>query len=247
LDAGLVIIPTYNERDNIRHIIGRVMQLKHSFHLLVVDDGSPDGTAEEVKSQQAEYADRVFLLERSGKLGLGTAYIAGFKWGLERGYDYMYEMDADFSHPPQHLDDFFEMLSVGEADVVVGSRYVKGGGVKNWPKDRLLLSYGASLYVRALTWMQIKDPTAGFVGYKREVLASIDFDKIRFIGYAFQIEMKFAAWTLGYKLREFPIIFVDREIGVSKMHKGIVKEAIWGVFQMKWKSYFSSYRKDSNL
>jgi len=243
LNAGLVIIPTYNERDNIRHIIGRVMQLKYKFHILVVDDGSPDGTANEVREQQKDYPDRVFLLEREGKLGLGTAYIAGFQWGLDRGYDYIYEMDADFSHPPQHLDDFYEMLSAGKTDVVVGSRYVSGGGVKNWPRGRLMLSYGASLYVRALTWMNVKDPTAGFVGYKSEVLSAIDFNKIRFIGYAFQIEMKFAAWSLGYRIKEFPIIFIDREIGVSKMHKGIVKEAIWGVFQMKWKSYFSSYRK----
>jgi dolichol-phosphate mannosyltransferase len=243
LNAGLVIIPTYNERDNIRHIIGRVMQLEHEFHILVVDDGSPDGTADEVRLQQKDYPDQIFLLEREGKLGLGTAYIAGFKWGLEKGYEYIYEMDADFSHPPQHLDDFYEMLASDTTDVVVGSRYTSGGGVKNWPRGRLMLSYGASLYVRFLTWMNVKDPTAGFVGYKREVLSAIDFDKIRFIGYAFQIEMKFAAWSLGYRIQEFPIIFIDREIGVSKMHKGIVKEAIWGVFQMKWKSFFSTYRK----
>jgi len=241
VDAGLVIIPTYNERDNITHIIRRVMQLKNSFHVLVVDDGSPDGTGDEVRKQQLDFPDRVFLLEREGKLGLGTAYIAGFEWGLARSYEYIYEMDADFSHPPQHLDDFYEMLANGETDVVVGSRYVNGGGVKNWPRGRLMLSYGASLYVRALTWMHVKDPTAGFVGYRSEVLSSIDFSKIRFIGYAFQIEMKFAAWTLGYRLKEFPIIFIDREMGISKMHKGIVKEAIWGVFQMKWKSYFSNY------
>ncbi len=217
------------------------MQLKNSFHVLVVDDGSPDGTGDEVRKQQLDFPDRVFLLEREGKLGLGTAYIAGFEWGLERSYEYIYEMDADFSHPPQHLDDFYEMLAKGETDVIVGSRYVKGGGVKNWPRGRLMLSYGASLYVRFLTWMHVKDPTAGFVGYRSEVLSAIDFSKIRFIGYAFQIEMKFAAWTLGYRLKEFPIIFIDREMGVSKMHKGIVKEAIWGVFQMKWKSYFSNY------
>lgn len=219
------------------------MQLEYEFHILVVDDGSPDGTADEVRLQQKDYPDRIFLLEREGKLGLGTAYIAGFKWGLEKGYEYIYEMDADFSHPPQHLDDFYEMLASDKTDVVVGSRYTSGGGVKNWPRGRLMLSYGASLYVRFLTWMNVKDPTAGFVGYKREVLSTIDFDKIRFIGYAFQIEMKFAAWSLGYRIQEFPIIFIDREIGVSKMHKGIVKEAIWGVFQMKWKSFFSTYRK----
>ena len=242
MNAGLVIIPTYNERDNITHIIRRVMQLNHSFHILVVDDGSPDGTALAVREQQKEFADRLFLMEREGKLGLGTAYIAGFNWGLERDYHYIYEMDADFSHPPQHLDKFYEMLSAEEADIVVGSRYVKNGGVKNWPRSRLFLSYGASLYVRALTWMNVKDPTAGFVGYRSEVLSAIDFDKIRFIGYAFQIEMKFAAWTLGYRIKEFPIIFIDREIGISKMHKGIVKEAVWGVFQMKWKSFFSTYK-----
>jgi dolichol-phosphate mannosyltransferase len=242
LKAGLVIIPTYNERDNIEHIIRRVMQLDYNFHILVVDDGSPDGTADCVRSQQEQYSQRLHLLEREGKLGLGTAYIAGFRWGLERNYDYLYEMDADFSHPPQHLDRFYEILDQKKCDIIVGSRYVKGGGVKNWPRTRLMLSYGASLYVRALTWMNVKDPTAGFVGYRREVLEELDLDKIRFIGYAFQIEMKFAAWTLGFKIKEFPITFIDREMGISKMHKGIVKEAIWGVMQMKWKSFFSSYR-----
>lgn len=220
------------------------MGLEYAFHLLIIDDNSPDGTADAVKQKMTEYPDRLFLLERAGKLGLGTAYIKGFEWGLEKGYDYIYEMDADFSHPPARLPKLHEVLTSEKADVVVGSRYTKGGKVKNWPWDRLFLSYGASLYVRALTLMNVKDPTAGFVGYKRKVLEAIDLDKIKFIGYAFQIEMKFAAWTLGFKIKEIPITFSDREIGISKMHKGIVKEAILGVLQMKWASFFSSYASD---
>lgn len=220
------------------------MGLDYAFHLLIIDDNSPDGTADAVKQKKSEYTDRLFLLERAGKLGLGTAYIKGFKWGLEKGYEYIYEMDADFSHPPGRLPKLHEVLISEQADVVVGSRYTKGGKVKNWPWDRLFLSYGASLYVRALTLMNVKDPTAGFVGYKRKVLEAIDLEKIKFIGYAFQIEMKFAAWTLGFKIKEIPITFSDREIGISKMHKGIVKEAILGVLQMKWASFFSSYASD---
>jgi dolichol-phosphate mannosyltransferase len=222
-------------------MIDAVMELDEQFHLLVIDDNSPDHTADAVRQKQDKYSDRLFLLEREGKLGLGTAYIRGFKWGLDKDYDYIYEMDADFSHPPERLHDLYRILKNDEADVVVGSRYTKGGKVVNWPKDRLILSYGASLYTRILTWMNVKDPTAGFVGYKREVLETIDLSKIKFIGYAFQIEMKFAAWTLGFRIKETPITFSDREIGISKMHKGIVKEAIWGVIQMRWNSFFNSY------
>lgn len=245
MSAGLVIIPTYNERENIGPMIEAVMGLVPAFDLLIVDDGSPDGTAEIVKEKQIRYSERLHLMERSGKLGLGTAYIAGFKWGLQRGYEYLYEMDADFSHPVDRLPMMNRILTDHKADLVVGSRYVKGGSVKNWPSDRLWLSYGASLYVRFLTWMNVKDPTAGFVGYSAEVLKTLDLDKIKFIGYAFQIEMKFAAWTCGFHIREIPITFTDREIGVSKMNRGIVKEAIWGVLQMKWNSFFHSYRKDA--
>lgn len=246
MSAGLVIIPTYNERDNIERMIDAVMELEDQFHLLVIDDNSPDGTAQVVKEKQSAYAGRLFIIEREGKLGLGTAYIKGFEWGLERPYDYIYEMDADFSHPPECLSDLHETLKSDRADLVVGSRYTKGGRVKNWPWDRLFLSYGASLYTRILTLMNVKDPTAGFVGYKREVLETIDLKKIKFIGYAFQIEMKFAAWTLGFRIEEVPITFSDREIGISKMHKGIVKEAIFGVIQMRWASFFNSYKNDDS-
>lgn len=243
MSKSLVIIPTYNEIENVSKMIETVVSLPVEIDILVVDDGSPDGTAQEVKRLQGKYPEKLFLKERSGKLGLGTAYIAGFEWGLERGYEYIFEMDCDFSHNPRDLQRMLEVLQSGEADVVVGSRYVKGGKCVNWPADRLILSYGASLYVRLVTWMWIKDPTAGFVGYRSKVLRSIDLDKIRFIGYAFQIEMKFASWLLGFKLREIPITFTDRIEGSSKMSKGIVKEAIFGVLSMKWQSFFSSFGK----
>lgn len=239
---SLVIIPTYNEKENIENIIEAVLSLEVPFHILIVDDGSPDGTASLVKKKQKEYPQSLFILERSGKLGLGTAYITGFKWGLEKKYDYIFEMDADFSHPPKDLIRLRAACVDGGADVAIGSRYTRGGKVENWPFDRIALSYGASLYVRMMTWMPVKDPTAGFICYSRQVLQAIDLDKIRFIGYAFQIEMKFAAYSLGFKIKEVPITFVDRVEGVSKMSSGIVKEAIMGVLQMKWKSFFHSYR-----
>ena len=244
MSDSLVIIPTYNEKENIEAILRAVFELEVPFHVLVVDDGSPDGTADIVKELQQEFDGSLHILERSGKLGLGTAYIAGFNWGLEKHYEYFFEMDADFSHPPKDLVRLRSACHNGMADVAIGSRYTKGGGVKNWPADRLWLSYGASLYVRLITGMQVKDPTAGFKCYRREVLASMDFSKIRFIGYAFQIEMKFAAHTMGYRLAEVPIIFADRELGTSKMSAGIIKEAIFGVLKMKWRSFTSSYKKE---
>ena len=238
----LVIIPTYNERENIVKIIDAVFALDMPFHILIVDDGSPDGTAQLVKNHQAYYPDMLHIVERKGKLGLGTAYIAGFRWGIERGYDYICEMDADFSHSPNDLPRLVRACTEGSANMSVGSRYVKGGDVKNWTWDRILLSYGASWYVRSVLWLPVADPTAGFVCYSREVLETIDLNKIRFIGYAFQIEMKFAAHTLGYKIAEVPIKFVDRVEGVSKMNMSIFSEAIKGVLQMRWSSLFGSYQ-----
>lgn len=241
LTDTLVIIPTYNERENIGRMIETVFSLPKLFHVLIVDDGSPDGTAGIVKEYQKQYADRLFLLERKGKLGLGTAYIAGFRWGLQRAYEFFIEMDADFSHNPKDLIRLHDACIYQNADVSVGSRYVRGGKLENWPKDRIALSYGASLYVRFITFMPVKDPTAGFVCYRRRVLETIDLDKIRFVGYAFQIEMKYAARLLGFKITEVPITFTDRVEGNSKMSKGIVREAIWGVLQMRWHSFFTSY------
>lgn len=238
---NLVIIPTYNERENIVSIVDAVLGLEKDFHVLVVDDGSPDGTALMVKELQARYPGRVFLLEREGKLGLGTAYITGFRWGLQRGYEYIFEMDADFSHNPRDLLRLYHACAVEGADVAVGSRYVRGGRLENWPFDRIVLSYGASLYVRMITWMPVKDPTAGFICYRRRVLETIDLDKIGFVGYAFQIEMKFASYLLGFRIVEIPITFTDRVEGSSKMSKGIVKEAVFGVLQMRMRSFFSSY------
>lgn len=240
---NLTIIPTYNEQENIKRIIEAIFDLPVSFDILVVDDGSPDGTGAIVKQLQTVYPNRLHLLERSGKLGLGTAYIAGFRWGLERNYDYFFEIDADFSHSPSDLVRLFEACHEKKADLAIGSRYIKGGKVTNWPFDRIFLSYGASLYVRLVTWMPVKDPTAGFVCYTNKVLSTIDLDKIRFIGYAFQIEMKFAAHQLGFQLKEIPITFTDRVEGVSKMSGKIVNEAILGVLEMKWRSFFSSYQK----
>lgn len=237
MSKNLVIIPTYNEHENVQKIIHAVLSLPETFDVLIVDDGSPDGTADLVRLEQAKTNGRIFLKERSGKLGLGTAYIAGFRWALERDYDFIFEMDCDFSHNPKDLVRMLKVLSEKQADVVVGSRYVKGGKCVNWPWDRMVLSYGASIYTRMITWMWVKDPTAGFVGYSNKVLSSIDLDKIKFIGYAFQIEMKYAARQLGFKIKEIPITFTDRIIGISKMSKGIVKEAIWGVIQLRWMSF----------
>ena len=239
---NLVIIPTYNEKENIVKIIDAVFSLEMPFHILVVDDGSPDGTAQLVKNHQAYYPSSLHIMERKGKLGLGTAYIAGFRWGLDRGYDYILEMDADFSHKPTDLPRLVRACTEGGGDLSVGSRYVRGGDVKNWTWDRILLSYGASWYVRIVTWLPVADPTAGFVCYSRSVLETIDLSKIRFIGYAFQIEMKFAAHTLDFKIKEVPIKFVDRVEGVSKMNMSIFSEAIKGVLQMRWASFFNSYK-----
>lgn len=226
-------------------MIRTVFSLSYPFRLLIVDDGSPDGTADLVREQQEQYPDSLFLLERNGKQGLGTAYIAGFRWALERGYAYIFEMDADFSHNPADLLRLREACAVHRAGVAVGSRYTRGGKVENWPLDRILLSYGASLYVRLVTWMPVKDPTAGFVCYRSEFLETLDFSKIRFVGYAFQIEMKFAAWQLGFPIREVPITFIDRVAGASKMSPKIFQEAVLGVLQMRWRSFFSSYKKAS--
>lgn len=229
----IVLIPTYNEKENIESILGAVLSFDSHYHILVIDDGSPDGTANLVRGIMQHNSDRVFLETRAGKLGLGTAYILGFKWALANGYDYIIEMDADFSHNPNDLDRLCAACDVG-ADVAVGSRYVKGGKTENWPLDRKIYSQGGSAYTRIITGMPVKDPTAGFVCYKSSVLAAMNLDKIKFIGYAFQIEMKFAAWRLGFKITEVPILFIDRKIGVSKMSKGIIKEAILGVLNMQW-------------
>jgi len=209
--------------------------------VLVIDDNSPDGTADIVKSLQLKYPNELFLEERKGKLGLGTAYIHGFKWAYSRGYQYIFEMDADFSHNPSDLERLYDACKSGGADVAVGSRYVQGGGNVNWPWDRVLLSKGGSLYTRLITLMPVKDPTAGFVCYRKEVLETINLDQILFVGYAFQIEMKFAAWKLGFRIKEVPIIFKDRKLGSSKMNKGIVKEGILGVLNLRWQSWFKNY------
>jgi dolichol-phosphate mannosyltransferase len=237
---SLVIIPTYNEKENIEKMIRTVFALPKVFHLLIVDDGSPDGTADIIKRLQTEFPETLHIEERTGKLGLGTAYIHGFRWALKRGYEYIYEMDADFSHPPHKLIELYEACKKG-ADMSVGSRYTKGGEVVNWPMDRIVMSYGASLYVRSVTFMPVKDPTAGFVCYTKKVLEKINLDKIKFIGYAFQIEMKFATRQLGFTIAEVPISFKDREEGVSKMSLSIFKEAIFGVLKMRWWSMFNKY------
>ena len=228
----IVIIPTYNEKENIERIILKVLSLPGSFHVLIVDDGSPDGTGAIVKSLQQSYPEQVHLLERSGKQGLGRAYIAGFKWALDNGYQYMFEMDADFSHNPDDLLRLHQACANG-ADMAIGSRYVKGGKVVNWPWDRIFISKGGALYTRIITWMPVNDPTAGFICYRSDVLRTIPLDKVRFVGYAFQIEMKYRAWKLGFKIKEVPITFIDRIEGQSKMTKGIVKEAMYGVWKMK--------------
>ena len=220
-----------------------VFSLQEDFHVLIIDDSSPDGTAAIVRQLQHKYPAELFLEERQGKLGLGTAYIHGFKWAVEKGYAYIFEMDADFSHNPKDLIRLYQTCKNKGADLAVGSRYAKGGGFINWPKERIYLSKGASLYTRLITWMPVNDPTAGFVCYKKEVLETINLDEIRFVGYAFQIEMKFAAWKLGFKIKEVPIIFEDRKLGVSKMNKGIVKEGILGVLKLRWNAMFKNYRR----
>lgn len=245
---SIVIIPTYNERENIENIIRAVFALEHGFHILVIEDNSPDGTADIVRGLQAsEFADRLFMLERKGKLGLGTAYIAGFKWALEHEYEYVFEMDADFSHNPQDLPRLYQACAVEGADVAIGSRYVSGVNVVNWPMGRVLMSYFASKYVRLVTRLPIHDTTAGFVCYRRRVLQTIRLDNIRFKGYAFQIEMKFTAYKCGFRIKEVPVIFINRELGTSKMNSSIFGEAVFGVIRLKWNSWFTKYPKAENV
>ncbi len=238
---SLVIIPTYNEIENIERIIHSVFSQEHPFHILIVDDNSPDGTGDKVKQLQTQYAGALYIEEREGKQGLGTAYIHGFKWGLEKTYAYIFEMDADFSHNPKDLTRLYNSCVQQEGDLIIGSRYVTGVNVVNWPMSRVLLSWGASKYVRFITGMNIHDTTAGFVCYKREVLEKINLDKIRFVGYAFQIEMKFKAYLSKFEIKEIPVIFTDRTKGKSKMSGSIISEAIFGVLTMKIKSLFKRY------
>lgn len=245
MNDRLVIIPTYNEKENIENIIRCVFSLDPIFDILIIEDNSPDGTAAIVKALQQEYS-RLHMIERKGKLGLGTAYIAGFQWALAHGYNYIFEMDADFSHNPHDLIRLYEACREG-ADMSVGSRYITGVNVVNWPMSRVLLSYFASKYVRIITGMKVHDATAGFVCYTRKVLESINLDRIRFKGYAFQIEMKFTTYTLGFRIQEVPIIFTDRTLGTSKMSKGIVKEAIFGVITMKIRAIFGKIKKVKSL
>lgn len=239
----LVIIPTYNEKENIEAIIRAVFGLELDFHILVIDDGSPDGTANIVKQMQEEFSDRLFLLEREGKLGLGTAYIAGFKWALDRDYEYIFEMDADFSHNPNDLEKLYKACVEEGADLSVGSRYSEGVNVVNWPMGRVLMSYFASIYVRIITGMKIYDTTAGFVCYTRKVLETIDLDKVRFKGYAFQVEMKYTAYVLGFKVKEVSIIFVNRVLGESKMNTGIFAEGVLGVLMLRFRKMFGLIKR----
>ena len=245
MNDRLVIIPTYNEKENIENIVRYVFSLNPVFDILIIEDNSPDGTAAIVKELQKEFSN-LYLIERKGKLGLGTAYIAGFKWALEHGYNYIFEMDADFSHNPRDLVRLYEACQQG-ADMSVGSRYVTGVNVVNWPMSRVLLSYFASNSVRIITGMKVHDATAGFVCYTRNVLENIDLDHIRFKGYAFQIEMKFTTYTLGFRIQEVPIIFTDRTLGTSKMSKGIIKEAIFGVITMKIRAMFGRIKKAEKI
>ena len=238
---SIVIIPTYNERENIENIIRAVFGLEKEFHILVIEDGSPDGTAAIVKKLQEEFPERLFMLERKGKLGLGTAYIAGFKWALAHHYEYIFEMDADFSHNPQDLPRLYKACAEEGGDVAIGSRYVSGVNVVNWPMGRVLMSYFASKYVRFITGIPVHDTTAGFKCYRRCVLQTIDLDNIRFKGYAFQIEMKFTAYKCGFKIIEVPVIFINRELGTSKMNGSIFGEAVFGVIKLKLNSWFHKY------
>jgi dolichol-phosphate mannosyltransferase len=239
----IVIIPTYNEKENIADILKAIFSLDQGYHVLVVDDNSPDGTANLILSLQKEYDGQLFLEQRKGKLGLGTAYIHGFKWSTKKGYQYIFEMDADFSHQPAQLERLYKACKYEGADVAVGSRYVPGGRIENWPWDRRFYSKGGALYTKLITSMPINDPTAGFICYKREVLESINLNEIKFVGYAFQIEMKFAAWKLGFKIKEVPITFMDRKEGSSKMNKGILKEGVLGVLKIQWQSVFKNYSR----
>jgi len=239
----LVIIPTYNEKENIEKIINKVFSLEEDFHLLIIDDGSPDGTASIVKGLQKKFKNQLYIKERGGKLGLGTAYIHGFKWALQKKYEYIFEMDADFSHNPNDLIRLYNANKNQGGDVAIGSRYVSGVNIVNWPMSRLLMSFFASKYVKIITGMPIHDSTAGFKCYKRQVLETIDLDKIQFIGYAFQIEMKFKAWKYDFNIIEVPVIFTDRTEGTSKMSGGIFFEAVIGVLQMKIKSFFKNWKR----
>ena len=243
MSDSLVIIPTYNEKENIERIIRTVFSLPKDFHILIIEDNSPDGTADIVARLIREFPDKLFMEQRKGKLGLGTAYIHGFHWAIDRKYDFIFEMDADFSHNPEDLLRLYDGAKNQGADLVIGSRYVKGVNVVNWPIGRVLMSYYASAYVRFVTGMKIWDTTAGFKCYTRAVLEAIDFDSIHFTGYAFQIEMKFLAWKLGFKILEIPIIFTDRTLGESKMSKGIFREAVFGVITLRFKSLFVKYRR----
>ncbi|MCF8283747.1 MAG: polyprenol monophosphomannose synthase [Sphingobacteriales bacterium] len=242
MSDSLIIIPTYNEKENIEKMIHKVFSLPHPFHLLIIDDGSPDGTADIIKGLQAQYAERLFIEERKGKLGLGTAYIHGFKWALHRTYEYIFEMDADFSHNPDDLVRL-RQACVNGADLAIGSRYITGINVVNWPMSRVILSFFASKYVQFITGMPVNDATAGFKCYKRIVLETIKLNKVKFVGYAFQIEMKFTTWKFGFDILEVPIIFTDRSEGTSKMSKGIIREAVFGVLQMKFNSFFIKYKR----
>ena len=240
---SIVIIPTYNERENIENIIRAVFALEKVLHILIIEDGSPDGTASIVKTLQQEFPERLFMIERKGKLGLGTAYIAGFKWSLEHDYEYIFEMDADFSHNPADLPRLYKACAEEGADVAIGSRYISGVNVVNWPMGRVLMSYFASKYVRLITGIPVQDTTAGFKCYRRRVLETIDLDGIRFKGYAFQIEMKFTAYKCGFKIVEVPVIFINRELGTSKMNSSIFGEAVFGVIKLKVHSWFHKYPK----
>ena len=240
---SIVIIPTYNEKENIENIIRAVFGLERVFHILVVEDNSPDGTADIVRRMQKEFPERLFMIERKGKLGLGTAYIAGFRWAIEKKYDYIFEMDADFSHNPNDLPRLYAACHDQGADLSIGSRYVSGVNVVNWPMGRVLMSYFASKYVRIITGVKIHDTTAGFVCYRRSVLETIELDKVRFKGYAFQIEMKYTAYKCGFKITEVPVIFVNRELGTSKMNSSIFGEAVFGVIRLRLDGWFKKYPK----
>ena len=243
MSDSLVIIPTYKEKENIKSIIEAIFELDKDFDVLVIDDNSPDGTADIVKTLMLDFKQRLFIIEREGKLGLGTAYIAGFKYALEHQYDYIFEMDADFSHNPKDLIELYTACSTNGFDLAVGSRYASGVNVVNWPMGRVLLSYFASIYVQIITGMPIKDSTAGFKCYKKEVLQTINLDRVKFVGYAFQIEMKFTAWKFGFKITEVPIIFTNRVLGESKMSTKILNEAVFGIIKMKLRSFFKSYKR----